>query len=89
MTYGGRESDSSIVPRKRPNKAEGRPTMRSREQAEAAEVVEGRELAKGKTGEHTRVRTQSRSALHRARDRIRQAARRDHATPLPALWHQV
>jgi RNA-directed DNA polymerase len=63
--------------------------MRSREQAEAAEAVEGRELAKGKTGEQTRVRTQRRSALQRARDRRRQAARRDHAQPLTALWHPV
>ena len=54
-----------------------------------AEDVEGRELAKGKTGEHTRVRTQCRSALQRALDRIRQAARRDHAKPLTALWHHV
>ena len=87
--HGGRESDSSIVPTKRPNKVEGQTTMRSREQAAAAEAVEGRELAKGKTGEQTRVRTQRRSALQRALDRIRQAARRDHAKPLTALWHHV
>jgi hypothetical protein len=31
-----------------------------------AEDVEGRELAKGKTGEHTRVRTQCRRARQRA-----------------------
>ncbi len=85
----GRESDSSIVPMKRPNKVEGQTTMRSQEQAEAAEAVEGRELAKGKTGEQTRVRTQCRNALQRALDRIRQAARRDHAKPLTALWHHV
>ena len=54
-----------------------------------AEDVEGRELAKGKTGEQTRVRTQCRSALQRALDRIRQAARRDHAKPMTALWHHV
>jgi group II intron reverse transcriptase/maturase len=54
-----------------------------------AEDVEGRELAKGKTGEQTRVRTQRRSALQRALDRLRQAARRDHAKPLTALWHHV
>jgi hypothetical protein len=54
-----------------------------------AEDVEGRELATGKTGEHTRGRTPRRSALHRARDRIRQAARRDHTQPLTALWPQV
>jgi len=63
--------------------------MRSRDQAETAEAVEGRELAKGKTGEHTRVRTQCRSARQRALDRIRQAARRDRAKPLTALWHHV
>jgi group II intron reverse transcriptase/maturase len=51
--------------------------------------VEGRERAKGKTGEHTRVRTQCRSALHRALDRRRQAARREHAKPWTALWHHV
>ena len=54
-----------------------------------AEDVEGRELAQGKTGEQTRDRTQCRSALQRALDRIRQAARWDHAKPLPALWHYV
>jgi RNA-directed DNA polymerase len=54
-----------------------------------AEDVEGRELAKGKTGEQNRVRTQSRSALHRALDRLRQAAQRDHAKPRTALWPQV
>jgi RNA-directed DNA polymerase len=60
-----------------------------REQTHAAEVVEGRELATGKTVEQNRVRTQRRSALHRALDRIRAAARRDRTTPLTALWHQV
>jgi RNA-directed DNA polymerase len=54
-----------------------------------AEDVEGRELAKGKTDEHTRVRTQRRRALQRALDRRRHAARRDHAQPLTALWHHV
>jgi len=87
--HGCRESDSSIVPMKRLNNVEGRATMRSREQTKAAEAVEGRELAKGKLGEQTRVRTQRRSALQRALDRIRQAARRDHAKPLTALWHHV
>src|SRR5262249_32366801 len=54
-----------------------------------AEDVEGRELAKGKTDEHPRVRTQRRSALQRALDRRRHAARREHAKPLTALWHHV
>jgi group II intron reverse transcriptase/maturase len=51
--------------------------------------VAGRELAKGKTVEHTRVRTQCRSALQQALDRIRAAARKDRAMPLTALWHHV
>jgi group II intron reverse transcriptase/maturase len=61
--------------------------MRRRAQAEAAAAVEGRALAQGKTGEQTRGRTQRRSALQRALDRRRQAARRDHAKPWTALWH--
>ncbi|HEX6736983.1 MAG TPA: hypothetical protein VF310_01795, partial [Vicinamibacteria bacterium] len=53
------------------------------------EDVEGRELAKGKPGAQTRVRTQCRSARHRALDRRRQAARRERAKPRTALWHPV
>ena len=89
MMHGCRESDSSIGPMQRLHNVEGRATMRSRAQTKAAAAVEGRELAKGKTGEHTRVRTQRRRTLQRALDRIRQAARRDHAKPLTALWHHV
>jgi RNA-directed DNA polymerase len=58
-------------------------------QTHTTEVVEGRELAKGKMGEPTRVRTQRRSALQRARDRLRAAVRRERTTPLTALWHHV
>jgi group II intron reverse transcriptase/maturase len=57
-------------------------------QAETAEVVEGRELAKGNSGQQTRVRTQGRAALSHALDRVRQAAR-DSAIRLTALWHHV
>jgi hypothetical protein len=58
-------------------------------QAATAEVVEGRELAKGKAGEHTRVRTQCRGALPRAPDRRRAAARKDRPRRLTALWPHV
>lgn len=68
---------------------EGRATRRRRAQTPAAEAVEGRERATGKTGEPSRGRTQRRSALPRARARRRPAARRDHAKPLPALWPPV
>src|SRR6266511_1110611 len=57
--------------------------------AATAEVVEGRELAKGKTGEQNRVRTQRRSALQRALDRLREVARRGRAMRLTARWHHV
>src|SRR5215475_4087584 len=56
--------------------------------ADTAEVVEGRELAKGNSGQQTRVRTQCRVALSRALDRVRQAAK-DSAKRLTALWHHV
>src|SRR5262245_23776580 len=60
-----------------------------RKPTHTAEAVEGRELAKGKPGEQTRVRTQGRSALKHALDRIRAAARRNRVRPLTALWHHV
>lgn len=52
--------------------------------AETAEVVEGRELAKGNSDKQNRVRTPGRAALSRALDRVRQAAR-DSAMRLTAL----
>lgn len=51
--------------------------------------MEGRELAKGKAVEHNRGRTPRRDPLSRALDRRRQAARRDRARRLTALWHHV
>jgi RNA-directed DNA polymerase len=45
------------------------------------EDVEGREWAQGQPGEQPRVRTPRRSALQRALDRIRQAARRAQGQP--------
>jgi RNA-directed DNA polymerase len=86
---GGRASDSSIGPMKRPHKVAGHTTMRRRAQAAAAEAVEGRARAKGKLGAHPRGRTQRRRARPRALDRRRQAARRDHAQPWTARWHHV
>jgi RNA-directed DNA polymerase len=51
--------------------------------------VAGRARATGQPGEPTRGRPQGRRVLSRAPDRRRQAARRDHAAPLTALWPQV
>ena len=57
-------------------------------QGATAEVVEGRELAKGNSGQQNRVRTQCRAALSRALDRVRQAAK-ERGKRWTALWHQV
>ena len=81
MNHDRRESDSPIVPRKRPNKVESG--------GKAAEVVEGRGLAKGNLVEQTRGRTQSRTTLPNALDRVRAASRRDKKEKLTALWHHV
>jgi RNA-directed DNA polymerase len=56
--------------------------------ADTAEVVEGRELAKGNSGQQNRGRTQSRAALSPALDRGRQAAK-ESGKRLTALWHHV
>ena len=63
--------------------------MHDEAHAETAKVVEGRELAEGKTVEQNRVRTQCRSALQRALDRIREATRKDRRMRLTARWHHV
>jgi RNA-directed DNA polymerase len=75
------KSDRSVVPVKPANKAEGRPS--------AAEPVEGRGLAKGNSNQQNRSRTPSRSDLHSALDRVRQAARGDKGLRFTALWHHV
>ena len=79
MMHGHGKSDSSIVPEKPPNEAG----------PEAKEVVEGRGLAKGKTPERNMSRTQGRSSMSSALERIRQAARRDKRQRFTALLHHV
>ena len=64
MMHGHGKSDSSIVLAKPPNEAG----------PEAKEAVEGRGLAKGKTPERNMSRTQGRSSMSSALERIRQAA---------------
>lgn len=79
MTNDEGKSDRSVVPVKPPNNAE----------PSAAEVVEGRGLAKGNMGQQNASRTQSRSGAHSALDRVRQAARRDRNAKFTALLHHV
>ncbi len=76
---GRGKSDSSVVPGKPPNKAV----------EPAAEVVEGRELAKGNSPERNALRTQGRGGALSALERVRQAARRDRKQRFTALLHHV
>jgi RNA-directed DNA polymerase len=73
------KSDRSVVPTKPPSKAEGK----------AAEVVEGRDLAKGNLPESNALRTQSRGRAPSALEQVRQAARRDRKQRFTALLHHV
>ena len=73
------KSDSSVVPAKPPNKA-GRP---------AAEVVEGRELAKGNTDDPTRPGHRAGDGVPSGLDRVREVARRDKDARFTALLHHV
>lgn len=58
------KSDSSIVPGKLPNKA-----------VEAAEAMEGRELAKGNLIQRNAHRTQGRESVQRGLERVREAVK--------------
>jgi group II intron reverse transcriptase/maturase len=79
MMNGDGKSDTAVVPEKLPNKA-----------AEpAAEAVEGREVAEGKTPKHNTLRTQSREGVHSTLERIRQAARQQKQLRFTALLHHV
>ncbi len=79
MMNGRGKSDSSVVPGKPPNRAE----------EPAAEVVEGRGLAKGNLLEQNAPRTQGRVGAPSAIERIRQAARKDRQQRFTALFHHV
>lgn len=79
---GRGKSDGPIVPVKPSNKGRAAATR-------PAEGVEGRGRPKGNSGEPTRSRTQSRSDLPQALDRVRQAAVRDRKGKFTTLWHHV
>ena len=72
------ESDGSIVPRKRMNKAD-----------EAAESVEGRDPTKGNASKPTGNRTQGRMSPTDGLERVRAAASRDGNAKFTALLHHV
>lgn len=75
------KSDRSVVPEK--------PSNEARAAARAEEEVEGRDLAEGNSPHGHRHRTQSRTELGQALERVRQAAKKDRELRLTALWHHV
>ena len=79
MTNGRGKSDSSTVPAKSPNHAEGPVT----------ETTEERELAKGNSPERNAFRTQGREDAPSALERVRQAVSRDRKQRFTALFHHI
>lgn len=79
VMHGHGKSDSSIVPEKLSNKAEGK----------AAEMMEGRELAKGNSLESNTSRTQCRTCVPSGIERVRQVARKEKRQKFTALLHHV
>ena len=73
------QSDTAIVPVKQPNKA-GQP---------GTEAVEGRAVVKGNARQSDTSRMQSRTRVHQALERIRQAAKRDKKGRLTSLLHHI
>jgi RNA-directed DNA polymerase len=78
---GRGKSDSSIVPEKLSNNGHG--------SSWSAEGVEERELAKGNSFECNTPRTQGRTSVPSALERVRQAARQDRKQRFTALFHHV
>lgn len=77
--HGPEKSDGLVVPTKSPNEA-GLP---------AEEVMEGRSPTKGNMGEQNAPRTQCRTSVPSALDRVREAAQRDRKMQFTALLHHV
>ena len=76
--YADEKSDTSIVPKKLPNKGLG-----------LAEAVEGRGVAKRNAFDTPAHRTQSRESASMGLDGIRRAARRDRRVRFTALLHHI
>ncbi len=77
MMHDRGKSDSPVVPTKPPNKAP------------AAEVVEGRGLAKGNTASTTRPGHSAGPGVSSGLDRVREVARKDKDARFTALLHHV
>ena len=80
MMYDYRKSDSPIVPEKSPNK----PGF-----IQGAEVMEERGLAKGNLPKQNTPRTQGRTSVSSAFERIRQSINKDKTQQLTTLFHHI
>lgn len=79
MMHDSRKSDRPMVPTKSSNNAG----------SAAAETTEGRGLTEGNADQQNAHRTQCRSGVHSALDRVRQAATRDRNVKFTALFHHL
>src|ERR1700716_3769258 len=87
MMHGPEKSDPAIVAGKPANKAEQPRAERSAAEPEAAEPVERRAGTKGNAGQQSTYRTQSRTSVSQALDRIRKVASERRKERFTALFH--
>jgi retron-type reverse transcriptase len=89
MMHGPEKSDPAIVATKPANKAEQHRPERSAAEPEAAEPVERRAGTKGNAGQQSTDRTQSRTSVSQALERIRKVASERKKERFTALFHHV
>ena len=89
MMHGAEKSDLAIVAGKPANKAEQRAAERSAAEPEAAEPVERRAGTKGNAGQQSTHRTQSRTNVSQALERIRKVASARKEESFTALFHHI
>ena len=89
MMHGPEKSDPAIVAGKPANNAEQRPAERSAAEPEATEPVERRAGTKGNAGQQSMHRTQSRTSVSQALERIRKAASERKKERFTALFHHI
>ena len=89
MMHGPEKSDPAIVAMKPTNKAEQPAAERSAVEPEAAEPVERRAGTKGNAGQQSTHRTQSRTSVSQALERIRKAASERKKERFTALYHHI
>ena len=89
MMHGPEKSDPAIVATKPANKAEQHRPERSAAEPEAAEPVERRAGTKGNAGQQNTSRTQSRTSVSQALERIRKAASERRKERFTALFQHI